>query len=152
MSAKLTFPRRRKLRIPRFRPRAKSSLTPLLLLSPPNPPDGWASAGAPIGGTYGVRLSYFFFILSSLFFSSASPARGGGSAYADPEGFPSSRRDTTTAPKGSDFTQPFGLNFTWRQPNFTHPSGGLHCPRQGAPHAHSHGDTSSVSRSGQSSA
>ena len=78
VKAKALAERRRKLRIPRFRPRAKSSLTPLLLLSPPNPPDGWASAGAPIGGTYGVRLSYFFFILSSLFFSSASPARGGG--------------------------------------------------------------------------
>ena len=47
VKAKALAERRRKLRIPRFRPRAKSSLTPLLLLSPPNPPDGWASAGTP---------------------------------------------------------------------------------------------------------
>ena len=37
VKAKAIAERRRKLRIPRFRPRAKSSLTPLLLLSPPNP-------------------------------------------------------------------------------------------------------------------
>ena len=48
------------------------------------------------------------------------PLKGGMSALLT-RGFHPSRRDTATAPKGSDFTQPLGLNFTWRQPNFTHP-------------------------------
>ena len=42
-------PRRRKLHILRFAFRGKSSVVPLLLLSPPNPLR-WALAGAPIGG------------------------------------------------------------------------------------------------------
>ena len=68
VKAKALAERRRKLRIPRFRPRAKSSLTPLLLLSPPNPPDGWASAGTPFWnseipkdkGSFGVSFSAIF--------------------------------------------------------------------------------------------
>ena len=42
------MPRRRKLHILRFAFRGKSSVVPLLLLSPPNPLR-WALAGAPVG-------------------------------------------------------------------------------------------------------
>ena len=56
VKAKALAERRRKLRIPRFRPRAKSSVTALLLLSPPNPPDGWASAGTPMGEAEGKKI------------------------------------------------------------------------------------------------
>ena len=51
VKAKAIAERRRKLRIPRFRPRAKSSVTSLLLLSPPNPP----AAGLRRGPRFGTR-------------------------------------------------------------------------------------------------
>ena len=101
-----------------------------LLLSPPNPPDGWASAGAPIGGTDGALLASpvrgggakrrrgslivacdTTIILSSLFyllysFPPASPVRGGGAKRR--RGFHRPAGTPQPLPKGAISLSPLG--------------------------------------------
>ena len=104
--------RRRKLRILRFRPRAKSSVTSLLLLSPPNQVAQPSAAllrygcGIPLAGTYaGLRRGPH---LRTTKFppTQGAPVRGAVSAFALTEGFPggfslTARQNTTPLPPPS---------------------------------------------------
>ena len=51
---RLSPPSSSRTALTRFRLSAKSSPASSLLLSPPNPPNGWASAGAPMGASAGA--------------------------------------------------------------------------------------------------